>query len=141
MRYRVSRLTFKSKNLDVNKKLLRISDARHNPIVHYNSPSRSCQLVELKGRALNLIKQCDYDVKEIPLQRNDLFLIYTDGVTEAINENQELFEESRLIQAVEEVASKSADAVIQNVKSSLAAFMGKAKQTDDVLVIAIKATG
>ncbi|MDZ7333472.1 MAG: SpoIIE family protein phosphatase [candidate division KSB1 bacterium] len=126
---------------DLNKKVLRISNAGHNPIVHYNSQSRSCQLVELKGCALNLIKQCDYDKKEIPLQPNDLFLIYTDGVTEATNENQELFEERRLIQAVEEMASQSADAVIQNVKSKLNSFMGKAKQADDVLVIAMKVSG
>lgn len=123
---------------DLDKKLLRLSNAGHNPIVHYNSHSQFCQLVELTGCALNLINKCDYAVKEIPLQPNDLFLIYTDGVTEAINDHQELFEESRLIQAVEEVASKSADAVVQNVKSRLAAFVGKARQADDVLMIAIK---
>ncbi len=126
---------------DLNKKVLRFSNAGHNPIVHYNSQHRSCQLIELKGCALNLVKKCDYEVKEIPLQPNDLFLIYTDGVTEAVNENQELFEEVRLVQAVEEVASKSADEIIQHVKSRLFEFAGQAKQADDVLMIAIKVIG
>lgn len=123
---------------DLNQKVLRFSNAGHNPIVHYNSQTRSCQLIELKGCALNLLNKFDYEVKEIPFHPNDLFLIYTDGVTEAINENQELFEEARLIQVVEEAAPKSADSVIQNVKSKLSSFMGKAKQADDVLMIAIK---
>jgi len=123
---------------DLNKKVLRFSNAGHNPIVYYNSQIRSCQLIELKGCALNLVKKCDYEVKEIAFQPNDLFLIYTDGVTEAINENQELFEEPRLIQAVEEAASKSADEIIHHIKSRLFAFAGKAKQADDVLMIAIK---
>ncbi len=126
---------------DLNKKVLRFSNAGHNPIVCYNSLDRSCQLIELKGCALNLVKKCDYEVKEIPLQPNDLFLIYTDGVTEAINENQELFEEARLVQAVEEMASKSADEIIQHVKSRLFEFAGQAKQADDVLMIAIKVIG
>lgn len=123
---------------DLNQKVLRFSNAGHNPIVHYNSQTRSCQLVELKGCALNLIKKCDYEVKELPLHPTDLFLIYTDGVTEASNENQELFDESRLIHAIEEVATKSVDGIIDRVKSRLSAFAGKAKQADDVLMIAIK---
>jgi serine phosphatase RsbU (regulator of sigma subunit) len=123
---------------DLNKRVLRFSNAGHNPIVYYNSQTRSSQLVELKGCALNLLKKCDYAMKEIPFQPNDLFLIYTDGVTEANNENQELFEETRLIQAVEEAASESADEIIHHAKSRLFAFTGKAKQADDVLMIAIK---
>jgi len=87
---------------------------------------------------LNLIKKCDYDVMEIPFHQDDLFIIYTDGVTEAVNENQKLFEEARLIQAVEEVVSKSADEVMNHLKSKLLAFSGKVKQADDVLLIAIK---
>jgi len=125
---------------DLNKKVLRFSNAGHNPIVYYASQIRSCQLVELKGCALNLLKKCSYAVKEIPFQSNDLFLIYTDGVTEATNESRELFEETRLIQAVEEAASESADTVISHVKSRLFAFTGKTKQADDVLMIAIKIT-
>jgi len=125
---------------DLNKKVLRFSNAGHNPIVRYNSQTRSCELLELKGCALNLVKKCSYAVKEIPCQSNDLFLIYTDGVTEATNKNQELFEETRLIQAIEEAASKSADEVIHHVKSRLFTFTGKVKQADDMLMIAIKIT-
>lgn len=126
---------------DLNQKVLRFANAGHNPIVYYNSQSRSCQLVELKGCALNLLKKCDYEVKELHFHPNDLFFIYTDGVTEASNENQDLFDESRLIQAVEEAASKSADGIIQNIKSRLFEFAGKAKQADDVLMIAVKVIG
>jgi phosphoserine phosphatase RsbU/P len=77
---------------DLNKKLLRFSNAGHIPIVHYNSQARSCQLINLKGCALNIMKNCNYIAQEIPFQPNDLFVIYTDGVTEASNENNELLE-------------------------------------------------
>lgn len=126
---------------DLNKNLLRFSNAGHNPIVYYNSQTRSCQLAELKGCALNLLKKCDYVVKEIPFQTGDLFLIYTDGVTEAINDHQELFEEARLIHAVEEAASQSADGIIDHVNSKLFEFVGKTKQADDVLMLAMKVIG
>jgi len=125
---------------DLNKKVLRFSNAGHNPIIYFNHQTQSCQLVELKGCALNLLKNCDYELKEIAFQPNDLFLIYTDGVTEAADENHELFEEARLIQAIEEAASKSADDIIHLIKSSLLKFTGQVKQTDDVLIIAIKIT-
>jgi hypothetical protein len=43
-----------------------------------------------------------------------------------------------LIQTVAETASQSADKIINHVKSKLSVFTGKAKQADDVLMIAIK---
>ena len=126
---------------DLNQKVLRFSNAGHNPIVHYKSQTRSCQLIELKGCALNLIKKCDYEMKELSFSPNDLFFIYTDGVTEASNEKQDLFDEARLVHAVEEASTKTADGIIDHVKSRLFAFVGKAKQSDDVLMIAIKVIG
>ncbi len=123
---------------DLNKRILQFSNAGHNPILHYSRQSQSCQMVELKGCALNLKKECSYSSKEIALQRDDLFLIYTDGITEAMNENKEMFEETGLIRTVQEVTSRPAAEIIDHVKAGLSDFTGKMPLTDDVLMIAIK---
>jgi sigma-B regulation protein RsbU (phosphoserine phosphatase) len=65
-------------------------------------------------------------------------LIYTDGITEAMNKNQEMFGEARLTQFVSEVATESPSKVIDQIKTRLFEFTEKSTQADDVLMIAIK---
>ena len=123
---------------DVEKKILRFSNAGHNPLLFYNNQTKTCQTVELKGCALNLLKNPAYSVKEISLRPSDLIFIYTDGVTEAVNEKKEMFGETRLTKTIEETADKSADEIINYIKTKLDSFTGKTPQADDTLMIAVK---
>ncbi len=123
---------------DLKKKLLRYSSAGHNPLLLYDNTAKSCRAVELRGPALGISNFSSYHEKEIPLSSGDLLFIYTDGVTEAFNGRMEMFEETRLVQAVEEVAAQRAVNVVENVKNKLQEFTGKAPQSDDVAMIAVK---
>jgi sigma-B regulation protein RsbU (phosphoserine phosphatase) len=123
---------------DISKKVLRFSNAGHIPLLYYNSQSNSCQLVECRGCALNLTTEATFLVKEMAFKRDDLFFIYTDGVTEAVNETMEMFEETRLIREVEEIAKESAAGVIDHLKAKLNDFTGRRPQEDDILMLALK---
>jgi sigma-B regulation protein RsbU (phosphoserine phosphatase) len=123
---------------DLKKRLLRYSNAGHSPLLFFNTQAKACQLIELKGPALGLTNLSVYQEKEISLNPGDLFLIYTDGVTEAFNEQGEMFEESRLIQAVEEVSQDPAQKIIEHVNSKLKGFVNNAPQNDDVAMITVK---
>ncbi len=123
---------------DFKKNLLRYSSAGHNPLLFYESKAKSCRAVELRGPALGISSLSSYNEKEIPLDSGDLFFIYTDGVTEAFSEQMEMFEEKRLLQAVEEVALQHAGDTIEHVKNKLHEFTNKAPQSDDVAMIAVK---
>lgn len=126
---------------DLKNKTLRYSSAGHNPLLFYDSVSRSCGMTDLRGPALGISNLSVYKEKEIPLDCGDVFFVYTDGVTEAVNERLEMFEGNRLIQAVEEVTSKRAWEIIDHVKGKLREFTGKAPQNDDVAMIAVKVVG
>lgn len=123
---------------DLKKKQLRYSNAGHNPLLFYNCKSDTCEMVELRGTALGLSNLSEYKEKGISLGSGDLILIYTDGVTEAFNEQGEMFEASRLFQAVQDVATKQAGTVIEHVKSKVQAFINNAPQSDDMAMIAVK---
>lgn len=123
---------------DFSKKVLRFSNAGHIPLLYYNSQSNSCQLVECRGCALNLTPKATFLVKEMAFKQDDLFFVYTDGVTEAVNEKMEMFEETRLIREVEEVAKESAVSVIDHLKAKLNDFTGRRPQEDDILMLALK---
>ncbi len=123
---------------DFDNMVLKYSNAGHNPLMFYNQQSKCCELLELRAPALSISNLAVYEEKEIPLNEGDLFVIYTDGVTETFNEDKEMFEETRFLQAVREVASEQAGATIEHVKKKLHEFMGDASQSDDVAMIAVK---
>lgn len=126
--------------VDMKNRLLQFSNAGHNPVIFFDPEKQACEQIELRGCALNLIASATYQQKEIPFKEGDVFFIYTDGVSEAVNEKMEMFEDQRLIQAVESAARKlhSPEMIISEVKNRLEEFTGNAPQADDIAMIAFR---
>lgn len=123
---------------DIQNMVLRYSNAGHNPLLHFQPEKGQCEMIKLPGPALGLTKLSKYQEREIPLKKGDVFVIYTDGITEAFNSKGEMFEELRLIDAVTTSANKSAWEIINQIKSNLHKFTEHAHQSDDVAIITIK---
>ncbi|MCH8874224.1 SpoIIE family protein phosphatase [candidate division KSB1 bacterium] len=124
---------------DLKNMKLVYSSAGHPPLVFYNNKSKTCELVEFICPALGISSLSQYKQKQMTLSSGDLILVYTDGVTEAFNAEQEMFEETRLLKAVQEVAKQTSAKTIEHIKKKLKEFTKDASQSDDVAMIAIKA--
>jgi sigma-B regulation protein RsbU (phosphoserine phosphatase) len=74
----------------------------------------------------------------IPLQAGDLYLLFTDGISEAMNGRDDLFGESRLGRLVETHAHLSSEELRERVLREIAAFVGEAPQHDDMTMILLK---
>lgn len=74
----------------------------------------------------------------VKLQKGDTLLIYTDGVTEASNAQQELFGDERLLAAVKTCSNLSAPDFIKNVRAKIRDFVADAEQFDDITMLAVK---
>jgi sigma-B regulation protein RsbU (phosphoserine phosphatase) len=125
---------------DLKEKTLQYSNAGHNPFVFYSGKTGKSQLTTVHGPALNITAHSKYQLKEMPIEPNDLFLIYTDGITEAFNGQVEMFGEERLVSSVEESASNHSWDVIVHIRQRLHQFINTAPQSDDVAMIAVKIT-
>ncbi|MCG8608466.1 SpoIIE family protein phosphatase [bacterium] len=123
---------------DLANKVLTYSNGGHNPLLLYESETKNCELLELPGPALGLTNLSVYQEKELKLNAGNLVLIYTDGVTEAFNTQGEMFQESRLLESIKNVAEESTDSIVEHVRKDLDAFTGQAAQSDDVAMIAVK---
>jgi serine phosphatase RsbU (regulator of sigma subunit) len=71
------------------------------------------------------------------LQAGDVLLLYTDGLSDAMNSSQERFGRQRVVDALQQ-GGDSAEAVAHNVLEHLRAFVGNARRTDDVTMIVAK---
>ncbi len=75
-----------------------------------------------------------YKQSIVQLQKNDVLLLYTDGLTDTMNFDQETFGRVRLIEALER-GGETAEIITQNVLWEMRKFAGLAKRTDDVTLI------
>jgi sigma-B regulation protein RsbU (phosphoserine phosphatase) len=78
-----------------------------------------------------------YTQSVIDLQSNDVLLLYTDGLPDAMNFQQQSYGRERLINAFMG-GGETAEEVVQNVLWDMRKFVGLTKRTDDVTMIAVK---
>ena len=78
-----------------------------------------------------------YEEHSIKLKKGDSLLVYTDGVTEATDTRQQLFGESRLIEAVRNCSDLDAPLLIKKVRATIDLFVGGAEQFDDITMLAL----
>jgi hypothetical protein len=74
----------------------------------------------------------------IPLSPGDLYLFFTDGISEAMNSRDECFGEHRLGQLVESHAHLPPDELRERVLREISTFVGDAPQHDDMTMILLK---
>ncbi len=105
---------------------------------------RDDQVSVLKGQGarfpLGVLKSPQYKEQSVQLKSGDALLFFTDGVTEAMNENQEMFGDIRLNALFIDLArqgTKAKDMVLA-IKNQVQSFAGKQDQHDDITIVIIK---
>ena len=79
-----------------------------------------------------------YHKNEIQLLPGDELFLYTDGVTEATNKCQEMFGDSRLVDALNSVFEETAESRCMTVKRAIDGFVGDAEQFDDITMLSVR---
>jgi sigma-B regulation protein RsbU (phosphoserine phosphatase) len=129
--------------VDLDKLLLRYSGAAHPPMLlaPRNTPSGSgpeSREVEANGLMLGLFPDAVYSSVEIPLDTGDRLLLYTDGISEAMNATFEEFGKSRLKQflaASSASASQFADSLLLELRRWSRTDSGRAQDDDITLLV------
>ena len=99
----------------------------------------SASLVESKPNLmLGGMDSIPYAEHKIILQKGDSLLVYTDGVTEATDKNEQLFGETRLLEALRNCNDLDAPLLIKKVRATINLFVGGAEQFDDITMLAVR---
>lgn len=131
-------ITFFWGALDPASGLFRYVNAGHNPprLIRQGAGLES---LEVGGLILGVLPQASYDEGKIHLYPGDALLLYTDGVTEARNADDEEFEEARLDAALQQHCGQSADGCLSALRASVEAFIDGVPYSDDVTMLVLKA--
>ena len=124
--------------MDTQTRTLKYVSAGHNPPILYKQKTGAIHLLEADGIALGVMDDIELEEKEVALESGDVIVLYTDGVTEAANVQDEEFGEERLIQLIKENYTLSAGALMSKIKEVAMAFAGEAPQYDDFTLMIVK---
>lgn len=90
------------------------------------------------GFVLAGIEDMEYHQNEITLKQGDRVYLYTDGVTEAMNVNDELFGDSRLLKIINSEKNLIITEILSNVKEKIDSFAGDVEQSDDITMLMLE---
>ena len=124
--------------LDPTKHKLTYVNAGHIPPLFYCAAKKELRTLKEHGIALGVIPNVVMEEKSVALDVGDIVLLYTDGVTDAINSAEEEFGTERLAELLRENAPRSADEIIETIQRAVADFAGDGAQFDDVTLVAVK---
>lgn len=123
--------------LDVRNRIFTFSNAGHNPGILRRADGTVIMLKE-GGTALGLFENSTFEERAIGLLPGDLIYLYTDGVTDVIGRDGEMFEMNRLIDLVNANSGRSAEDVVAAVRDALDDYMDPDQPVDDITMLAIK---
>jgi sigma-B regulation protein RsbU (phosphoserine phosphatase) len=87
---------------------------------------------------LGVFEDAKFGERELQLKPGETLLVYTDGVTEAMNQAKDLFGEDRLEKAVTGVADLSPEKIAERVIEQVEGFVLEAERSDDITLLAIQ---
>ncbi|TKJ44740.1 hypothetical protein CEE35_06750 [Candidatus Aerophobetes bacterium Ae_b3b] len=126
--------------LDIPGKVLKLSNAGHNPPFLFHSSMGKCEDLKVEGIALGVLDEAQFQQKEIILRKDDIVVFYTDGIVEAIDKNNQQFGVERLIKIFKDNPHLQVSQLIKSIEKKVEEFTKGQPQFDDLTLMLIKVT-
>ena len=123
--------------LDFENDIVTFCNAGHDkPII--TNKSGETNNIDSSGLLMGAFSDYPYNEDILKLESGDLFLIYSDGITEAMNEDEEEFTLDKLNEFITENRNLPADKIQDRIIDTVKIHAGKAEQSDDITLLIIK---
>ncbi len=117
---------------------LSFTNAGHNPPLKIGKGEDIVLLNGAHCPAIGMDDDFSFSRKTIMLQSLDMICVYSDGVTEAFDEQRELFSEERLIEEVSKIGECSASALAERIVQKVRSFSDGLPQSDDITILNVR---
>lgn len=126
---------------------LRFSNAGHNPPFILTAEGQLTEIGKHQGLPLGVLSDPElstkvpYSEKTVKLEKNDTLILYTDGVTEAMDSTFKLFGQEKLMDVLKPLYQKPLTEIVDTILESIKEHGGKAAQSDDCTLLALRYLG
>ncbi|MCK4888732.1 MAG: serine/threonine-protein phosphatase, partial [Candidatus Aminicenantes bacterium] len=123
-------------SIDTEKKLMQYLNCGHNPSIIIRN-GKAIELTE-GDTVLGMFSGSEFNIREESLENADIIILYTDGVIEAENNDEEQFSIERLKNVVIKNSDKDPDSIKKEIMGELTEFTGSDHFTDDITFVIIR---
>jgi sigma-B regulation protein RsbU (phosphoserine phosphatase) len=124
--------------IDTETREMRYTNAGHNYPIVFHEDNEEFESLEDGGLLMGMFEQATYQEGKLTLRVGDVVCFYTDGIVEAMNDDNEMYGFERLCELVQMHKEKEAHAIRDIIMEDTTLFMGMSPQYDDITVIVIK---
>jgi sigma-B regulation protein RsbU (phosphoserine phosphatase) len=114
--------------------------AGHNPAYVFRSASGKLEELVSDAFVLGLFDFASYESRYFRLDKGDILVVYSDGLTDAQNQREEMFGEARLLEIIEQEAPWGAHAIERRLLKAIEEFTEGTPQTDDITFVVVEKT-
>jgi len=126
--------------LDITARRFTYVNAGHNPGFLYRAAADRFDSLDATGPLLGTLQTVSFKERTVEIAPGDVLVLYTDGVTEAMNGSQEFFGEERLQEVVRRRKAEPAALVVRGIWDAVREFR-QGDQDDDLTIVVLKGTG
>lgn len=119
-------------------RLVLYANAGHCAPIHYRYDKDTIQLLEPTGGLLGIVRNQKFNVENMIMRKGDILAIYTDGITECMNDNGDAFGENRLIDLIRKNRELTPKELTAKIIEEVQTFASKTNYNDDRTLIIIK---
>lgn len=132
--------TFFYAQYDSKTRTLRYVNAGHNSPMVLRRANGTSDVLRLQegGTVVGLFPECTFSEGRLDLLSGDVFVAYTDGISEAMNNRDEEFDEEQLIRALREHRARTAADLITEILERVDGFTAGARQHDDMTLVVVR---
>ncbi|MEB2288129.1 MAG: SpoIIE family protein phosphatase [Anaerolineae bacterium] len=113
----------------------------HNPPLWYRAATGAVEYVTAQGVAVGIFKEAEFALDRLRLEPGDIFVLYTDGITEVLNSAEEEFGEDRLEALIRQHTALPAQDLADLILETISDFSAEQELADDATLVVIKRTG
>ncbi len=117
-------------------------NAGHNPPMLFHASAGEWRIFRLEtgGTVVGLLESYPYQQAAVTIAPGDIFIAFTDGISEAMNNADEEWGEERMVETVKDCAELKPSGIIARIMQATDSFVAGAKQHDDMTLVVLRAT-
>jgi sigma-B regulation protein RsbU (phosphoserine phosphatase) len=117
------------------------TNAGHNPPLLLPQGNPAEFVAETRSTIVGIDEEAEFQEARLTLAAGNSLCLYTDGVTEAFNPEEDMFSEERLQQEAASSPQETMEIFVQTILHNVHAFAGEMPQTDDITVLGLRCIG
>lgn len=124
--------------LDLENRNFSMIDCGHTPTIHFHAKKGCCALLKGKNLPVGMIEKQEYKTVTFPVEKNDIIVLYSDGITESRLPDNTLFGQDRLCNLISTNNQLHPDDLVNTIKQTVISSTGKNTFDDDASCVVIR---